>query len=137
VESAKRHRECVGILLSKHYWKWILVPNFLGVWGCPKRRLPKSANCFRIMVSAAGFEPATHALKGQHRSGPPIFFYNIHVARRARKSLFGANWPQVGPKFPYRRKLGAKLIIFAVHTLLDPGSRPVITAIKPILAKFL
>src|SRR5579862_3296353 len=36
----------------------------LGVWGCPKSTLLKSANCFGILVSAAGFEPATHALKG-------------------------------------------------------------------------
>jgi hypothetical protein len=36
----------------------------LGVRGCPKSALPKSANCFEILVSAAGFEPATHALKG-------------------------------------------------------------------------
>src|SRR4029077_3535537 len=36
----------------------------LGVRGCPKRTLPKSANCFGILVSAAGLEPATHALKG-------------------------------------------------------------------------
>src|SRR5579862_9695167 len=36
----------------------------LGVRGCPKPTLPKSANCFGILVSAAGFEPATHALKG-------------------------------------------------------------------------
>ena len=35
-----------------------------GVRGCPKPTLPKSANCFEILVSAAGFEPATHALKG-------------------------------------------------------------------------
>jgi hypothetical protein len=36
----------------------------LGVRGCPKSTLPKSAKCFKILVSAAGFEPATHALKG-------------------------------------------------------------------------
>jgi hypothetical protein len=36
----------------------------LGVRGCPKSTLPKSAKCFGILVSAAGFEPATHALKG-------------------------------------------------------------------------
>jgi hypothetical protein len=32
----------------------------LGVQGYPNSTLPKSAKCF---VSAAGFEPATHALK--------------------------------------------------------------------------
>ena len=36
----------------------------LGVRGCPKPTLPKSAKCFEILVSAAGLEPATHALKG-------------------------------------------------------------------------
>ena len=36
----------------------------LGVRGCPKPTLPKSAKYFEILVSAAGFEPATHALKG-------------------------------------------------------------------------
>jgi hypothetical protein len=36
----------------------------LGVRGCPKSALPKSAKSFRILVSAAGLEPATHALKG-------------------------------------------------------------------------
>src|SRR5215470_16127008 len=40
--------------------------------------------CF--MVSAAGFEPATHALKGQHGTSPPIFFYNIHAARSEYKT---------------------------------------------------
>ena len=36
----------------------------LGVRGCPKSTLPKSAKYIEILVSAAGFEPATHALKG-------------------------------------------------------------------------
>ena len=36
----------------------------LGVRGCLKSTLPKSAKYFEILVSAAGFEPATHALKG-------------------------------------------------------------------------
>jgi len=36
----------------------------LGVRGCPKRDLSKSPKSFEIMVSAAGLEPATHALKG-------------------------------------------------------------------------
>jgi hypothetical protein len=36
----------------------------LGVRGCPKSALPKSAKYFEILVSAAGLEPATHALKG-------------------------------------------------------------------------
>src|SRR5215472_2448854 len=35
----------------------------LGARGCPNRNLLKTDKCFRIMVSAAGFEPATHALK--------------------------------------------------------------------------
>jgi len=36
----------------------------LGVRGCPKSTLPKSSKYFEILVSAAGLEPATHALKG-------------------------------------------------------------------------
>ena len=36
----------------------------LGVRGCPDSTLPKSSMCLEIMVSAAGLEPATHALKG-------------------------------------------------------------------------
>ena len=36
----------------------------LGVRGCPKSTPPKSAKHFEILVSAAGLEPATHALKG-------------------------------------------------------------------------
>jgi hypothetical protein len=42
----------------------IRVPLDLGVRGCPNSAVPKSAKSFRILVSAAGFEPATHALKG-------------------------------------------------------------------------
>jgi hypothetical protein len=30
----------------------------------PKLRTSKTRKCLRILVSAAGFEPATHALKG-------------------------------------------------------------------------
>jgi len=52
------------------------------------------------------------ALKGQHRTSLPIFFYNIHAARQIIKRLFGANWPQVGPKSRYAQKLRAKLILF-------------------------
>ena len=36
----------------------------LGVRGFPKPTLLKSAKYFEILVSAAGLEPATHALKG-------------------------------------------------------------------------
>ena len=36
----------------------------LGVRGYPKSTLPKSTKYFEILVSAAGLEPATHALKG-------------------------------------------------------------------------
>jgi hypothetical protein len=54
LEREKRSRKRAGLLTS----------NLLGARGCPKRILPKSANCFEILVSAAGFEPATLALKG-------------------------------------------------------------------------
>jgi hypothetical protein len=40
------------------------VETVLGVWGCAKSTLPKSSKYFEILVSAAGLEPATHALKG-------------------------------------------------------------------------
>jgi len=49
IESAKRCPNCVGTVL--------------GVRGCPKSTLPKSTKYPEILVSAAGFEPATHALK--------------------------------------------------------------------------
>ena len=43
-------------------------PNWVeavqGVRGCPKPTPPKSAKYFEILVSAEGFEPSTHALKG-------------------------------------------------------------------------
>ena len=51
----KRYRNCVENGTS----------IVLGVRGCPKSTLPKSAKCFKVLVSAAGFEPATHALKGR------------------------------------------------------------------------
>ena len=40
------------------------VETVLGVRGCPNSTLPKSSKYFEILVSAAGLEPATHALKG-------------------------------------------------------------------------
>ena len=55
IEGEKYRRDCIGTTLS----------IVLGVWGCPKSTLPKLAKCFEILVSAAGFEPATHALKGR------------------------------------------------------------------------
>ena len=54
IEGEKRYRNCVETGMSV----------VLGVRGCPKSTLPRFTNCFEIMVSAAGFEPATHALKG-------------------------------------------------------------------------
>jgi hypothetical protein len=39
-------------------------PLALGVRGRPNSTLSKAAEYFEILVSAAGFEPATHALKG-------------------------------------------------------------------------
>ena len=53
-ESAERYRNGVETRVSLA----------LGVRGCPKPTLPKSARYFEVLVSAAGFEPATHALKG-------------------------------------------------------------------------
>ena len=52
-ESAERYRNGVETRVSLA----------LGVRGCPKPTLPKSARYFEVLVSAAGFEPATHALK--------------------------------------------------------------------------
>ncbi len=51
IESAKRCPNCVETVR--------------GVRGCPKSTLPKSPKYLEILVSAAGFEPATHALKGR------------------------------------------------------------------------
>lgn len=53
IEGAERYLHGVGTRV------WLA----LGVRGCPKSTLPKSAKCFQILVSAAGLEPATHALK--------------------------------------------------------------------------
>src|ERR1039458_1967227 len=50
IKSAKRRPNCVETVL--------------GVRGCPKSLLPKSSKYFKNLVSAAGLEPATHALKG-------------------------------------------------------------------------
>ena len=52
---------------KKHYGNRVRTVHslVLGVRGCPKQSLPTSANCFRMLVSAAGIEPATHALKGR------------------------------------------------------------------------
>jgi integrase len=54
IEGTERYRDGVETRVSLA----------LGVRGCPKSVLPKSAKYFEILVSAAGFEPATHALKG-------------------------------------------------------------------------
>ena len=56
-------REIEGAGRYRHGVETSVLPA-LGVRGCPKPTMPKSANCFGILVSAAGFEPATHALKG-------------------------------------------------------------------------
>ena len=56
-------REIKGTWRYRYGVKTGVLPA-LGVRGCPKPTLPKSANCFEILVSAAGLEPATHALKG-------------------------------------------------------------------------
>ncbi len=48
------------------------VLGVLGVRGCLESTLLKFTKCFEIMVSAAGFEPATHALKG--RSVAPTLY---------------------------------------------------------------
>ena len=50
IESAKRRANCVETVL--------------GVRGCLKSTLANSSKYREILVSAAGFEPATHALKG-------------------------------------------------------------------------
>src|SRR5215831_7874321 len=73
---------------------WATLTWRLGYWNRSKiRSAQKCYPCLRYvvspmcpgrtlknMVSAAGFEPATHALKGQHGTSPPISFYNIHAA---------------------------------------------------------
>ena len=53
-EGAERYRNSVETRVSPA----------LGVRGCPKSALPKFTKYFEILVSAAGLEPATHALKG-------------------------------------------------------------------------
>ena len=63
-KSKKCHRNSVGLLNLNSLCAGLLTSNLRGARGCPKRILLKSPNSFEIMVSAAGFEPATHALKG-------------------------------------------------------------------------
>ena|SRR5215469_6473100 len=75
-----------------------------------------------FMVSAAGFEHATHALEEQHGTSSPLSFYNIHAARRHIKRLFGANWPHVGPKFSYEKKLETNRFLGPYG--LDIASKP-------------
>src|SRR6201993_1906141 len=72
-ESTERYRNRVESRVSRA----------LGVRGCPKPTLPKSAKYFEILVSAAGLEPAPHALKGHcstNGAPPPRFvFYQLRV----------------------------------------------------------
>jgi len=71
-DQQKAHRKVVQMVLPAIILREIesaeRCPNWvetvLGVRGCPKSALPKSAKYFEILVSAAGLEPATHALKG-------------------------------------------------------------------------
>ena len=64
IEGEKHGCDCVGLLISKRNGEGLLIANFHGAWGCPDATRCNWHNCFEIMVSAAGFEPATHALKG-------------------------------------------------------------------------
>jgi hypothetical protein len=54
IEGEKRYHNRVSLRLS----------GVLGAQGCPVATVATDPKCFGIMVSAAGFEPATHALKG-------------------------------------------------------------------------
>src|SRR5215831_15767155 len=56
-------REVKGTWRYRNGVKTRVLPA-VGVRGCPESTLPKSAKCFEVLVSAAGLEPATHALKG-------------------------------------------------------------------------
>ena len=64
IKSEKRSFDCVGASISKRNSEGLLIANFRGAWGCPVATCGNCSKCFEILVSAAGFEPATHALKG-------------------------------------------------------------------------
>jgi hypothetical protein len=64
VESQKRNRDCVGLLSSQLNREGLLNANLRGARGCPVATCCNWLKSFEILVSAAGFEPATHALKG-------------------------------------------------------------------------
>ena len=67
----KAHRKVVQMVLAAKFCekesserRTNQVETVLGVRGCLKATLPKSAKYFEVLVSAEGFEPSTHALKG-------------------------------------------------------------------------
>ena len=64
VESQKRNRESVGLLSSQRNREGLLITNLRGARECPVATCCNWSKAFEILVSAAGFEPATHALKG-------------------------------------------------------------------------
>jgi hypothetical protein len=71
-DQQKAHRKAVQMMLPAKFPEKLKarsaaptgVETVLGVRGCPNSTLPKSSKYFEILVSAAGLEPATHALKG-------------------------------------------------------------------------
>ena len=135
VEGAERYRNGVETGL------WLT----LGVWGCPKSALPKSAKYFEFLVSAAGFEPETHALKERTVRSLPRIFNNLrsrkssqiglegwwsglnrHVNKHRAKKVF-TRYGALGlnPDFTaFHRSLSALIdaLIFASSGISNPGS---------------
>ena len=71
-DQQKAHRKAVQMMLPAKFPEKLKarsaaptgVETVLGVRGYSNSTLPKSSKYFEILVSAAGLEPATHALKG-------------------------------------------------------------------------
>ena len=79
IEGARRYRNGVEIRASPA----------LGVRGCPKSALRKLAKDFEILVSTAGFEPATHALKERTGGEAAAHIQRLTITRTPEKPSIG------------------------------------------------
>lgn len=63
------------------------------------------------MVSAAGFEPATHALKERFAQDCHFIFNDLDNVYTTRKRPFDASCPQVAPKLLSYKKAKKRRIV--------------------------
>ena len=68
------------------------------LWGYSRKAALASSNLLKILVSAAGFEPATHALKGRFAQPRHRVFNDLDNVYAIEKRPFDASCPQVAPK---------------------------------------